>query len=137
MTARFDDIGETLVRDEGSATGYRWLQWGVVAPYAGLELGRFQYDEYYEQDGGGWAMVKYAYDFLELTRNSRLAFHAHPVTREEATPHVHCEPEQGSPANHHYRFDELTIYEAVDEHMKWWASETDLSCAELRPLLEY
>lgn len=137
MTARFDDIGETVARDEGAATGYRWLQWGVVAPYAGLDLGRFQYDEYYQQQDGGWAMVKYAYDFLDVRRESRLAFHAHPVYRQEPTAHAHCEPEQGKPAHHHYRFDELTIHEALEEHMKWWASDTDLTCADLRPLLPY
>ena len=101
MTARFDEIGETAARDEGAATGYRWLQWGAVAPYVGLELGRFQYDEYYQQQGGGWAMVKYAYDFLEVRRDSRLAFHAHRVHRPEPTPHVHCEPERPSYCRSH------------------------------------
>lgn len=137
MTARFDNIGETVVRDEGGATRYRWLQWAVVALYRGVELGSFQFDEYYERDGGGWAMVKYAYDFVEMTRSSRLAFHSHPLLRTEPTPHVHCEPELGHPAHDHYRFDELTIYEALEEHLKWWAADTDLTCEELRPLLNY
>jgi len=135
MTARFDHIGETFVRDEGAATGYRWLQWTAIAPYASLELGRFQYDEYYEQSGGGWTMVKYAYDFLDVTRNSRLSFHAHPVNELVPTPHAHCEPEAGRPAHHHYRFIELTVHEALEEHMKWWASDTDLTCERLKPLI--
>lgn len=134
MTARFDDIGETWIRDEGSATGYRWLQWSVISPYAGLEHGRFQYDEFYQRYGPGWTMVKYSYDFLEVVRNSRLAFHAHPVLKPTWTPHVHCEPEQGNPAWEHYRFYELTIQEALEEHMKWWASDTDLTCEGFRPL---
>jgi hypothetical protein len=50
---------------------------------------------------------------------------------------VHCEPEQGKPAHNHYRFDELNIQEALEEHMMWWASDTDLSCDDLRPLLPY
>lgn len=135
VTARFDDIGETWIRDEGSATGYRWLQWSVISPYAGLEIGRFQYDEFYERDGAGWTMVKYAYDFLETVRNSRLAFHAHQVLQATWTPHVHCEPEQGNPVHDHYRFYEIAIQEAIEEHMKWWASDTDLTCEGLRPLL--
>jgi hypothetical protein len=30
---------------------------------------------------------------------------------------------------------ELSIYEALEEHVNWWASETDLTCERLRPLL--
>lgn len=135
MTARFDHLGETFVRDEGASTGYRWLQWTSVAPYAGMELGRFQYDEYFERSGGGWAMIKYAYDFLEVVRNSRLAFHWHPVIDPRPTPHAHCEPRAGEPAHEHYRHVELTIHEALEEHVKWWASDIDLTCEGLRPLI--
>jgi hypothetical protein len=135
MTARFDHIGETFVRDEGSATGYRWLQMTSIAPYAGMELGRFQYDEYFERSGGGWEMVKYAYDFLEVVRNSRLAFHWHPVMEPAQTPHAHCEPAAGDPEHEHYRFIELTMHEALEEHMRWWASDTELTCEGLRPLI--
>jgi hypothetical protein len=81
-------------------------------------------------------MVKYSYDFLETRRNSRLAFHAHPLLTLSWTPHAHCEPEQGRPSHDHYRFIELTIYEALEEHMTWWASDTDLTCDNLRPILE-
>jgi hypothetical protein len=136
ITARFDDIGETYIQDDGASTGYRHLQWSVVSPYAGMEQGRFQYDEYYQADGGGWEMVKSSYDFLEVRRGSRLAFHMHPVLDPECTPHVHCEPTTGSPEYDHYRFYELSIQEAIEEHMKWWASDTALSCDELRPLLK-
>ena len=135
MTARFDHIGETTVRDEGSATDYRWLQWLATCPYSGLDLARFQYDEYYERSGGGWQMVKYAYDFLESRRSSRLSFHHHPVIDPVSIPHAHCEPEVGRPAHEHYRYIELTIHEALEEHMQWWATDTDLSCEGLRPLL--
>lgn len=133
VTARFDDIGETYIQDQGASTGYRWLQWSVVSPYAGAEQGRFQYDEYYQRDGGGWAMVKYTYDFLEVVRNSRLAFHMHQVLRPEPESHAHCEPEQGTPEYDHYRYIELSIHEAIEEHMTWWASGTDLTCDGLRP----
>ena len=135
MTARFDRLGETTVRDEGGATDYRWLQWLAVCPYPEMELGRFQYDEFYERSGGGWQMVKYAYDLLELARNSRIALHNHLLTGPTPVPHAHCEPEVGYPEHDHYRFVELTVQEALEEHLRWWASETELTCERLWPLV--
>ncbi len=134
MTARFDNIGETVIQDVGAATGYRLLQWKVVAPYEGAVMGRFQYDEWYELQAAQWSMVKYAYDFLKTVRHSRLAFHAHPLLTRNWTPHVHCEPQLGTPTHSHYRFPEVTIYEALEEHQRWWASDTDLTCSALYPL---
>lgn len=135
MTTRFDRLGETTIRDAGGATDYRWLQWLAWCPYPETEMARFQYDEYYERSGGGWQMVKYEYDFLERARRSRLAFHMHPVAAPPPTAHAHCEPELGNPAHEHYRYIELSIHEALEEHVNWWASDTDLTCERLRPLL--
>jgi hypothetical protein len=135
MTTRFDRLGETTIRDAGGATDYRWLQWLARCPYPETEMARFQYDEYYERSGGGWQMVKYEYDFLERARRSRLAFHMHPVAAPPPTAHAHCEPELGNPAHEHYRYIELSIHEALEEHVNWWASDTDLTCERLRPLL--
>jgi hypothetical protein len=135
LTARFDHLGETTLRDAGSATEYRWVRWLAVCPYPEFEHARFQYDEYYERDEGGWRMVKYAYDFFESRRNSRLSFHWHPVIDPAPVPHAHCEPDVGAPEHDHYRYIELTIHEALEEHEKWWASDTDLTCERLRPLI--
>lgn len=134
MTARFDRLGETTIRDAGGATEYRWLQWIARCPYPESEMARFQYDEYYERSDGGWKMVKYEYDFIEVTRSSRLAFHLHPVTVPAPVSHAHCEPILGSPAHEHYRYIELAVYEALEEHERWWATDTDLTCERLRPL---
>ena len=134
MAARFDRLGETTIRDAGGATDYRWIQWIARCPYPESEMARFQYDEYYERSDGGWQMVKYEYDFIEATRSSRLAFHMHPVTVPAATSHAHCEPKLGSPEHEHYRYIELSIHEALEEHEKWWATDTDLTCERLRPL---
>jgi hypothetical protein len=134
MTARFDRLGETIIRDAGGATDYRWIQWTARCPFPESELARFQYDEYYERSDGGWQMVKYQYDFLETARSSRLAFHKHPIAAPAPTPHAHCEPELGIPEHEHYRFIELSIYEAIEEHELWWATDTDLTCERLRPL---
>lgn len=134
MTTRFDRLGETTFRDEGSATDYRWLQWHAVCPYPGLELARLQYDESFERSDGGWRMVKYAYDFLELKRRSRLSFHYHPVSESTPAPHAHCESKIGKPEYEHYRYIELTVHEALEEHLTWWAADTDLTCERLRPL---
>jgi hypothetical protein len=135
MTARFDRLGETTIRDAGGATDYRWIQWLARCPYPESEMARFQYDEYYERSDGGWQMVKYEYDFIETARNSRLAFHMHPVTVPAPTAHAHCEPEIGNPEHEHYRYIELSVHEALEEHVTWWASETELTCERLRPLL--
>lgn len=135
MTARFDRLGETTIRDAGGATDYRWIRWLARCPYPESEMGRFQYDEYYERSGAGWQMVKYGYDFLEIVRGSGSAFHQHPVAGPVPTAHAHCEPELGNPEHEHYRYIELSIYEALEEHVNWWASETDLTCERLRPLL--
>ncbi len=132
--ARFDRLGETTIRDAGGATDYRWVQWIAQCPFPESEMARFQYDEYYERSGGGWQMVKYEYDLLEMTRSSRLAFHMHPVTVPAPTSHAHCEPELGSPHHEHYRYIELSIYEALEEHERWWATDTDLTCERLRSL---
>lgn len=59
VTARFDRLGETTMRDAGGATEYRWLQWMTRCPYPESEIARFQYDEYYERSDGGWQMVKH------------------------------------------------------------------------------
>jgi hypothetical protein len=61
--------------------------------------------------------------------------HLHPVTALAPTAHAHCEPKLGTPDHEHYRYIELSIYEALEEHVNWWASETDLTCERLRPLL--
>lgn len=135
MTARFDRLGETTIRDAGSATEYRWVQWLARCPYPESEMARFQYDEYFERSGAGWQMVKYEYDFLEIARNSRLAFHMHPVNVSAATAHAHCEPELGNPKHEHYRYIELSIVEALEELVDWWATDTDLDCERLRPFL--
>lgn len=79
--------------------------------------------------------MKYEYDFLEIARNSRLAFHMHPVSVPAATAHAHCEPGIGSPEHEHYRYIELSIFEALEEHVDWWATDTDLDCERLRPFL--
>lgn len=79
-------------------------------------------------------MVKYEYDVMEMTRNSRIALHVHPVTAPAPTAHAHCEPILGIPVHEHYRHIELTIHEALEEHLDRWARDIDLTCERLRPL---
>jgi hypothetical protein len=139
MTAHLDHWGTVQALDVGRRTPRRLLELRLDGPGDGMptEVAAL-YREYFRVGrGGNWQLVKYTYEYLDLVRSMRLAYHMHPISSSRAVPHAHCEravdlPEEERSA--HLRAVELDLLEAHHEFMRLWASETAPDCDAFLPL---
>ncbi len=135
-----DAWGDLTIDDAGESAGRRRLEFVLHAP--GHDLADeivVRYREYYGRTRvGDWLLAKYAYEYLDIARKRRLAFHMHPISSRPLMPHAHCEDADGladDEGRHHLRAVELDLREAHETFMRLYASEAGPDCDSYLPLV--
>jgi len=142
LTGFLDAWGDLAVTDLGRETGSRLLEFALECPGVSLPVEvKVRYREYYGRGGaGGWAIAKYHYEYFDVVRSKRLAYHLHDIRSRTLVPHAHCEDATGLPAEraaegpHQLRAVELDLREAHEEFMALWASDRGPDCSGFRAL---
>lgn len=142
LTAFLDAWGDLVATDTGRETNRRLLEFSLECP--GLDLPaeiKVRYREYLDRGrDGGWTIEKYTYEYLDVARSKRLAYHLHDIGSVRGVPHAHCEDARMLPNGaageraHQLRAIELDLREAHDEFMTWWASDRSPDCSRFRPI---
>lgn len=142
LTDFLDAWGDLAVADIGSRTNARMLEFVLECPGAELPAEvHARYREYYRREqGSGWDLAKYAYEYIDVNRSRRLAYHMHDIGPRHRVPHAHCEGakslagERSRDDRHQLRMVELDLREAHEEFMRLWAADRAPDCARFRPL---
>ena len=139
LVRHLDHWGDVVASDEGRRRGRRLLQFQLLAPGGGLDVEvRALFREYYRQaPDGEWDIVKYTYEYLDIVRAWRLAFHMHEVGGTARIAHAHCEPAMDLPngeRSRHLRAVEYELREAHQEFMRLYAAEITPECGRYLPL---
>lgn len=134
-----DVWGDLEVNDLGASTDRRLVEFILHAPGQDLpDEVVTRYREYYGiTEGGDWLLAKYAYEFLDVVHERRLAYHLHDIGRRHLVPHAHCDgvgtlDDAESP--HHLRAVEFELREAHTEFMRLYASGSRPDCEAFLPL---
>lgn len=134
-----DAWGDLAIDDSGEATGHRRLEFAVRAPGHDLpdEVSAL-YREYYAlTKSGDWLIWKYTYEYLDIARGRRLAYHMHDIGRRRLVPHAHCETMDAlvdDDERHQLRAIEFELREAHMRFMQYYASESEPDCEAFFPL---
>lgn len=139
LTDYLDAWGDLRVEDLGGAGNRRLLQFVLEAPGGSLPIEvKATYREYYRRRrDGDWDIAKYHYEYLDVARTRRFAYHLHDLGVRGLVAHAHCEDAADlldDEGTHHFRAVELDLREAHEEFMRLWASDTEPDCRTLRPL---
>jgi hypothetical protein len=139
LTDFLDVWGDLRVLDAGADLERRLLEFALESPGEALPTEiKVRYREYYRRGRPRmWNFVKYHYEYLDLRRSRRLAYHLHDIGSRPLVPHAHCEPAEDledSESPHHLRAVELDLQEAHRQFMRLWASDTAPDCAVFLPL---
>jgi hypothetical protein len=139
LTDYLDGWGDLRVSDFGGRGGRRLLEFAIEAPGEALPAEvRTSYREYYRRiRNGDWHIAKYHYEYLDITRARRLAFHLHDIGPRKLVPHAHCDEAEDLPdeeGTHRFRALELDLREAHETFMRLWATDTAPDCGALLPL---
>lgn len=130
-----DSLGDVRVEGFGKRDRTRGLEIQVDSPRPPMAAeARFRYLEWWGQDERGWRLVKYQYDYIDLVRRSRLAYHRHDLLGAADSLHSHCEPSPGRRLVRHFRAYEVDLLEAHEEFAVLYASGQPIDCAGLRQL---
>ena len=138
--ADFLDVwGDLQVADYGSAVERRLLAFTLDAPGQDLPVEiKARYREYYRRGRpGGWHLAKYDYEYFDVARGKRLAYHLHDIGPRRLVAHAHCEDATDlaeAEGSHHLRAIEVDLREAHEEFMRLWASDTAPDCRRFLPL---
>ena len=96
------------------------------------------YREHYERNSArDWELAKYTYEYLDLPRRRRLAFHLHPLAGSPLVAHAHCESaSELSTAEGpiHLRAIEFELQEAYGQFMRLYAAGLPPDCTSFLPL---
>jgi hypothetical protein len=134
-----DAWGDLHVRDLGGDRDVRLLELTLEAPGHDLPVEvRAQYGESYRRRRDArWHLAGYRFEYHDLARALRLAYHLHEVGSNRPIPHAHCgamvEP-QITEGSHHLRAVELDLREAHMIFMRLYASDTAPDCSTFLPL---
>ncbi len=135
IVAILDRLGDVTIDDTGKSAPGRAIRFALDAPRRPLSaLGRFRYREVFRRDGDGWILMSYTYDYLDLERGGRRAYHWHDLPGRSGVFHEHCRPPGDRPSISHFRSYDVDLFEAHEEFAMSYASETAIDCAGLRPL---
>jgi hypothetical protein len=138
ILAILDRLGEVQIGDTGKAVPERAILFELDAPEHDLTAtGRFRYREVFRRDGDGdgdgWILMSYTYDYLDLERGGRRAYHWHDLPGRSSVFHEHCRPPGARPSISHFRSYDVDLFEAHEEFAMSYASETTIDCTRLRP----
>jgi hypothetical protein len=135
--------GDVTARDSGAKTRARLLEFRVEAPGEGLPPDVVAlYREYYAATTGRvWELAKYTYEYLDLRRGWRLAYHLHDVGGLRRAPHAHCgaatslpDGPSGAEPSEHLRSIEYDLREAHRAFMRLYAADVAPDCEHFLPL---
>ena len=134
-----DVWGDLTIDDAGEATGWRRLEYLVRAPGHDLpdEVVVRHRESYRMTKRGDWLIAKYTYEYLDLLRGRRLAYHMHDLGRRQRVPHAHCgaaDSLDDDDDRDHLRAVELDSREAHTIFMQIYASGSELDCSSFLPL---
>lgn len=134
-----DAWGDLAIDDSGEATGRRRLEFAVRAPGHDLpdEVAARYREHYRLTKRGDWLIEKYTYEYLDMARGRRLAYHMHDIGRRPLVPHAHCGTTDAlidDDERHHLRAIELDLREAHMQFMHYYASESEPDCEAFLPL---
>ena len=134
-----DHWGDVIARDAGRATERRMLEFAVLAPGGGLavEVRELFREHYARNRAGDWDIVKYTYEYLDISHSARLAFHVHDIGARKRVAHAHCEESVDIPDEErsaHLRSVEYEIREAHDAFMHLYAAGGTPDCTGYLPL---
>jgi hypothetical protein len=142
LTDVLDAWGDLVVSDIGVQTDTRLLEFALECPGLALPIEvKTRYREYYRRaTGSGWDLAKYHYEYLDVVRSTRLAYHLHDIGPRKLVPHAHCGEAKSLPSDrprddrHQLRAVELDLREAHEEFMRLWAADRGPDCTDFRPL---
>lgn len=139
LVGYLDHWGDVDARDLGAARSRRVLEFELVAP--GHDLTRevkALFREYYGRNSAGdWEIAKYTYEYIDLVRSWRLAYHLHSLGGTALISHAHCEPGTDFATVEgagHLRAVEYDLREANAEFMRLYAGDRPPDCDSFRPL---
>lgn len=131
-----DSFGDLAIHDVGAKRPTRLLEFRLSAPGGPCDQEvEALFREYYDRAGArAWRIAKYTYEYRDLRRGTRLAFHLHALDgSSELIPHAHCGGEAGDEIGH-LRALPYELMEANAIFMKLYASDADPDCASFLPL---
>ena len=138
LTDFLDAWGDLRVRDLGGDRERRLLEFSLEAPGHDLPVEiRARYGEYYRRRSGRWLLVKYHYEYLDIARGARLAYHLHDIGPRRLVAHAHCDDATTLATNegkHQLRAVELDLREVHMQFMQLYASNVPPDCAAFLPL---
>lgn len=139
IVSHLDRWGDVVASDNGRARVRRLLEFSVVAPGGGLAAeAKELFREYFERNRPGeWEIVKYTYEYLDVGRGARLAFHVHDLDTRKRVAHAHCEDAFEIPDDErsaHLRAVEYELREAHDVFMRLFAADEPPDCGSFLPL---
>lgn len=135
IEAILDDLGPIRSDDGGKLEGVRRFEVALDTPEPPLPArARFRYLEWWSRDGHGWTLAKYQYEYIDLMRRGRLAYHRHDLAYGPDLLHIHCETSGGRRSSAHFRAYEVDVLEAHEEFAALYSNDRPISCAGLRPL---
>ena len=138
LTDFLDAWGDLRVLDLGGDRDRRILEFSLEAPGHDLPVEiRARYGEYYRRRGGCWLLATYHYEYVDVARARRLAYHLHDLGSRTLVPHAHCEDAavlSSHEGTHQLRAVELDLREAHMQFMRLYASDVPPDCAALLPL---
>lgn len=135
-----DVWGDLRIADIGAEGTRRLIEFDLEAP--GFDLPaevNARYREYYRlQSAGDWLLAKYHYEYVDVVRGRRLAYHLHDIGARTLVPHAHCERARDltdDEGTHHLRAFELDLREAHEQFMRLYAAGREPDCDAFFPLV--
>ena len=133
LRTKLERLGDATEGDRPRSRGRRLIELRADAPGLGLPaIASFLYRELLEPAAGQWRLAAYAYELLDRERGGRRAYHWH-----DDSYHAHCVEPGAATAARHYRAIPVDVFEAHEEFARLYLSESPVSCADLRPLLDW
>jgi hypothetical protein len=133
-----DAWGDLQVLDLGGDRDRRLLEFSLEGPGHDLPVEiRARYGEHYRRRGGRWLLAKYHYEYLDIARGARLAYHLHDIGPRRLVAHAHCDDATTLATHegkHQLRAVELDLREVHMEFMRLYASDVPPDCASFLPL---
>ena len=138
MLRHLEHWGDVEAHDRGASGQLRVFEFQLDTPADGPTEARAFFQERYERTASaGWELVQYAYDYVDLDRRWRQAFHLHPIGGPSSIAHAHCEPGldlRRDESPRHFRAVEYDLREANALFMRLYADGRSPACDELLPL---
>ena len=133
-----DAWGDLQVLDLGGDRDRRLLEFSLEAPGHDLPVeARARYREYFRRRGGRWHLAKYHYEYVDIARGARLAYHLHDIGPRRLVAHAHCDDASALSIDegpHQLRAVELDLREVHMQFMRLYASGVPPDCAAFLPL---